>query len=131
MTDKVARFTWRGRACGVNNKYLTRSYVLTKAYRDFRDGIALACRAANPGQRLEGEIGVSLVLTIDPARDSDSLLKPIFGASQQIVLVVVKVLRLRLLLWSGRLFGSGAGLVAHCQLSPVVPLALGVLAVAR
>lgn len=81
--QKTIAFTWRGRACGVNNKYMTRGYVLTKAYRDFRDGIALTCRAANPGQRLEGDVSIALQLRIDPARDSDSLLKPIFDGIEQ------------------------------------------------
>ena len=76
-------FTWTGKACGVNNRYVNRSYNLTTEYRHFRDDVANTCWTQNPGQRLTGNVVLVLQLTIDPARDSDSLLKPIFDGIER------------------------------------------------
>ena len=82
MTETFC-FHWTGRACGINNKYLTRSYVLTPEYRQFLDSVSLTCRAANPGVKLLGNISLSIQMTIDRARDSDSLIKPIFDGIER------------------------------------------------
>ena len=76
-------FHWTGKACGVNNRYVNRSYNLTSEYRHFRDDVANTCWTQNPGQRLTGNVVLVLQLTIDPARDSDSLLKPIFDGIER------------------------------------------------
>jgi len=81
--EKHIAFHWTGKACGVNGRYINRSYNLTPEYRQFRDGIAETCRAMNPGRKIAGEVVLLLQLTIDQARDSDSLLKPIFDGIEK------------------------------------------------
>ena len=76
-------FNWIGKAVGVNKRYGNRNYNLTAEYRQFRDGIAQACWAMNPGQKLSGKIIPVVEMIIDPARDSDSLLKPIFDGIER------------------------------------------------
>ena len=81
-TNSLA-FHWTGKACGVNNRYVNRSYNLTSEYRHFRDDVANTCWSQNAGMRLEGDVILVIQLTIDPARDSDSLLKPIFDGIER------------------------------------------------
>lgn len=76
-------FTWIGKAGGVNKRFANRNYNLTSEYEQFRDGIAEACWAMNPGQNFDGKIIPVIEMIIDPKRDSDSLLKPIFDGIQR------------------------------------------------
>jgi len=76
-------FDWQGVACGTNKRYVNRTFNLTPEYEDFMASIAETCWAMNPGVHLEGRISLKIHLRIDPARDSDSLLKPIFDGIEK------------------------------------------------
>jgi Holliday junction resolvase RusA-like endonuclease len=76
-------FTWHGRACGVNKRYVNRSYALSTEYRRFIAGIMLACRIQNPCVKATGDIELDIQLAVSPSRDSDSLIKPLFDGIER------------------------------------------------
>lgn len=76
-------FSWTGKACGVNKRYVNRSYSLTSQYRQFIASIILACRTQNPGVSVTDDIELDILFLVSPSRDSDSLIKPLFDGIER------------------------------------------------
>jgi Holliday junction resolvase RusA-like endonuclease len=76
-------FVWKGRAVGVNHRYADKgSKRLNPAYTNFKHEIRFAC-TGNPPTIYTGELWLRITMHIDPARDSDSLLKPLFDGMEE------------------------------------------------
>ncbi len=80
-------FHWIGKAYGKNKKYKDGAFHLTPAYDNFLADIAETCWATNPGVKVKGFISLEVHMWIDPARDSDSLLPPLFDGIEQSAII--------------------------------------------
>ncbi len=85
--EPLFSFVWEGDAAGNNQRYKSRSNKhLSEVYAGFMDDIAMCCRAANPGMAarpITRKLFVLLYQNIHPARDADSLVKPVFDGIEK------------------------------------------------
>ena len=81
-------FIWKGKAVGVNDRYINRDMVLNPEYLNFKESIAWTIRQRY-GRWASSKSRVKLTVhfSLDPARDSDSLLKPLFDGIELSALI--------------------------------------------
>jgi Holliday junction resolvase RusA-like endonuclease len=73
----------------VNNKYISRSFVLTKAYRQFKELLQAEVRMKfwKKGVRLPSKKKVLVAIIAGTTKDIDNIIKPILDALQGILIV--------------------------------------------
>jgi hypothetical protein len=79
--EPLFAFEWQGKAVGVNDRYADRSSKrLNPEYAAFKESIRMKC-SGGKGHReppVTCDVFLNIWMSIDAARDSDSLLKPLF-----------------------------------------------------
>lgn len=79
--ERLFTLNWHGKAVGVNDRYTGyHSKVLSPEYRNFKTSMAGEWQAQTAVRNYDKRLQLYVILFIDPARDADGLIKPIFDA---------------------------------------------------
>ena len=82
---QTAKINYEYDLCPINQRYLSRKFILSKRYREAKEKIAWVCKSQYRGEMIEGEISVDLVISYPRKIDIDSMVKVILDSMQGII----------------------------------------------